>query len=303
MPEAVELQVKHGCDMVPEWERKTLSTAILNASSEFDTSDDFSRKIAKETNGDIAGDSQLRSAIGKFYGYRTIELNRLPGPAENQIRFFSGGQVALGGTQVDTPYLPPQDGIDLVLAVAQLNLQIAMAASLTSCDLSTFDGAARRLKAKVARSGFRQESGSQFSHLLEIPGVPNVPAALAEGRLGIEAVWQLRRSATARQFRQWLGEGGGRDGRELAKLYTQSLEKERWISSYPARTLRWSVIAAAGAIASRVAGIPGEIGVAALAGVDSLFVEKWLSGYSPRLFIDELKRLRIEPTLGSAAPN
>jgi hypothetical protein len=89
----------------------------------------------------------------------------------------------------------------------------------------------------------------------------------------------------------------------LAKLYTQSLEKERWISSYPARTLRWAVIAAAGAIASRVAGIPGEIGVAALAGVDSLFVEKWLSGYSPRLFIDELKRLRIEPTLGSAAPN
>jgi hypothetical protein len=38
--------------------------------------------------------------------------------------------------------------------------------------------------------------------------------------------------------------------------------------------LRWAVIAAAGAIASRVIGLPGEIAAVAAAGVDSLFVEK-----------------------------
>jgi hypothetical protein len=51
-----------------------------------------------------------------------LELNRLPGPEPNQIRFFSSLQLSRDGTEIVSPYSPPQDGVDLTLGAAQLNI-------------------------------------------------------------------------------------------------------------------------------------------------------------------------------------
>jgi hypothetical protein len=85
----------------------------------------------------------LREEIGRFYQFPpSIELNRLPGPAENQSRFVNSNKIISLSTQ-------PLDGIDLVLTVAHLNLQIAMSTCTGDCDLSTFDGAGQILRRKL----------------------------------------------------------------------------------------------------------------------------------------------------------
>jgi hypothetical protein len=286
--DALNLQLKHGCEGVPDWERAALFNAVMASCVEFAISDDLNRQIATETYRDIVDDHLLKNEIGRFYGFRTVELNRLPGPAANQLRFFNANQIASLTAE-------PKDDIDLTLIVAHLNLQIAMSNSVEGCDLSTFDGAARILKRKLERAGVRRKADPSFSRLLQIPGVPNVPIAVADGRLDLRTVWSARHSANARRFREWLAKANTNDGAELARLYVDTLSHEPIISCLPIRMLRWAVIAAAGAIASRVIGLPGEIAGVAAAGVDSLFVEKWLSGYSPALFLDELKRIRIQP--------
>jgi hypothetical protein len=80
-----------------------------------------------------------------------------------------------------------------------------------------------------------------------------------------------------------------------SRLYGELLRERGPIESLSVKALRWASLAAAAAIASRQAGVLGEIAAAVAAGVDSLFLEKWLAGWSPSLFIDELRTLRIEP--------
>jgi hypothetical protein len=294
--QAIDAQVKHGCHNVPDWERSPLISAISKAAIEFNTEDEFSRKVAQATYQDIAADTILKNEIGRMYGNQMLELDRLPGPEPNQIRFFNSLQISRDGTEIVSPYSPPRDGIDLTLAVAQLNVQLGMASWLDDCVLSTFDDAARILEAKIKRTTRKWRQGLAFYSVLQIPGVPNIQTAVADGRLELSAAWAARATTNARKFRTWLKSAGTSDGRELARLYVDLLGKHSVLGSLPVRALKWAILATAGAIASRQAGVLGEIATAAAGGIDSLFLEKWLSGWSPVLFIDELRRIRIEPT-------
>jgi hypothetical protein len=293
--EAIEAQAEYGCDNVPDWERSSLMSAISKATAEFSADDDFSRNIAQATYQDIAGDTRLKNEIGKMYGYGTLELNRLPGPEPNAIRFFSSLQVSRDGTKIVSPYSPPQDGIDLTLAVAQLNIQLAMASWVEDCDLSTFDDAIRILEEKVKRTGREWRSGLTFSRVLQIPGVPDIQMAVADGRLELSDAWAARATTNARKFRTWLKSADTSDGREVARSYMDLLGKPSLLGSLPVKVLRWATLATAGAVASRQVGVLGEVAAAAAAGIDGIFLEKWLSGWSPVLFIDELRHIRIEP--------
>lgn len=274
MDEAIEAQAEYGCDNVPDWERSSLMSAISKATAEFSTDDDFSRNVAHATYRDITGDTRLKNEIGRMYGYGTLELNRLPGPEPNQIRFFSSLQVSRDGTEIVSPYSPPQDGIDLTLAVAQLNIQLAMASRLEDCDLSTFDDAVRIVEAKIKSTGRKWRSGLAFSRVLQIPSVPDIQTAVAEGRLELSAAWAARATTNARKFRTWLKSADTSDGRELARSYMDLLGKPSLLGSLPVKALRWAIFATAGAIASRQAGVLGEIASAAAAGIDGVFFRK-----------------------------
>jgi hypothetical protein len=294
LAESIEAQATYGCGNVPEGERPSLIAALRNAAVEFDTGGDFGQQVPKATYGDIAGDPKLKNEIGTFYGFRNLELNRLPGPEANQLRFISGLQISRDGTEIVSPYAPPQDGIDPTLAVAQLNVQLAIAGSLDDCDLSTFDAAARLLEGKLKRAGKKWRNQAFFT-AFQIPGVPDVRTAVAEGRLDPTSLWAARGTPNAREFRRWLRSAGAADGRELSRLYVDLLRGKGPLDSLPTKALRWAILTAAAAVASRQAGVLGEIAAAAAAGIDSLFLDKWLSGWSPALFIDELRRIRIEP--------
>jgi hypothetical protein len=266
MDEAIEAQAEYGCDNIPDRERSSLTSAISKATVEFSTEDDFSCNIARATYQDIAGDTRLKNEIGRMYGYGTLELNRLPGPEANQIRFFSSLQVSRDGTEIVSPYAPPQDGIDLTLAVAQLNVQLAMASGLEDCDLSTFNDAVRILERKIKRRGRKWRSGLAFSRVLQIPDVPDIQMAVADGRLELSDAWAARATTNARRFRTWLKGADTSDGRELARSYTDLLGKPSLLGSLPVRALRWAILTSAAAIASRQAGVLGEITIGSSGG-------------------------------------
>jgi hypothetical protein len=170
-----------------------------------------------------------------------------------------------------------------------------MASRLEDCDLSTFDDAVRILAAKIKRTRRKWRSGLAFSSILQIPGVPDIQMAVADGRLELADAWAARATTNARKFRIWLKSADASDSRELARSYVDLLGSPSLLGSLPMKALRWAILATAGAIASRQAGVLGEIATAAAAGIDSVFLEKWLTGWSPVLFIDELRHIRIEP--------
>jgi hypothetical protein len=294
LPEAIEAQVRFGCDNVPTSESSPLISALSRATRVFDVTGNFGEQISKSTYSDIINDLDTKNEMGRLLGFRDATLSRLPGLGPNQLRFFNTLQISNDGSQIVSPYGPPQDAIDLTLSIAQLNIQIAMASSLEDCDLSTFDSAVRLLEGKLRRAGTKwinQELASAF----ELPGVPDVRRAVAEGRLDPSSLWAARQTSNAREFRKWLKAANVADGRELAHFYAHLLRERGLVETLPVKVLRWALLTAAAAVGARQAGVLGEIAAAAAAGVDSIFLEKWISGWTPSLFIDELRQIRIEP--------
>jgi hypothetical protein len=294
LAEAIEAQVRYGCDNVPDSESLSLILALSRAAAVFDTAGDFGQNISKSTYADIINDAGLKNDMGRFLGFRDMDLNKLPGPEPNQLRFYNGLQVSKDGNEIVSPYRPPQDAIDLTLAIAQLNIQVAIASSLEDCDLSTFDSAVRLLEGKLRRAGTKWINQA-LSSVFQLPGVPDVRGAVAEGRLDPSSLWVARDTPNAREFRKWLKAANAADNRELARLYVGSLRERGLVETLPVKALRWALLTTAAAVGARQAGVLGEIAAAAAAGVDSIFLEKWLSGWTPALFIDELRQIRIEP--------
>jgi hypothetical protein len=64
-----------------------------------------------------------------------------------------------------------------------------------------------------------------------------------------------------------------------------TLESIPFIDSLPIKTIRFLITTCAGLIEPLTGLTTGVI--------DSFFVQKWLAGYSPRLFIDDLRKLSI----------
>ena len=149
------------------------------------------------------------------------------------------------------------------------------------------------MREKVRRAGADDSLLAGFSNLLELNSIPDLQPAVANGELEFETIWELRNSEDASQFRQWLREAAPADARELERAYVAAISKEPLSATWPARAIRMVVTTAAGLIP----GIGGLIGGASAEVIDSFFIEKWLDGYSPKLFIDELQDL--EPEAGN----
>jgi hypothetical protein len=69
----------------------------------------------------------------------------------------------------------------------------------------------------------------------------------------------------------------------LEKAYVAALGKSTAYTSLPVRVLRCIITTSLGAVEP----ISGTL----VGAGDSFFIEKWLAGYSPRLFLDQMRRL------------
>lgn len=270
--EAPELQLAHYCPFIDRRERSRLIKQIAAASSpiEWDNTT-FMANVVNESYTDIISNPVLSDFAFRHEPPSTqrVNLASLSGIAANEFRFFGLDQI--------------RDGIDLVLRVAEINLEIMMAQRCSEADLGTSKGADNLLRAKIARMGGSSQLISSFQRLLELESIPDIRLAISAGDVSVPEIWKLRKKRHARRFRKWLRQAETRDARELEKAYVASLGKSSVFSSLPARALRFSITTAASA-ANPLLGALGGV-------VDSFFIDKWLGGYSPRLFLEDIRHL------------
>lgn len=265
---AAELQLTHMCPSIGRAERSCFLSGIARATTEVSMSGlTFDTKIERETYTDILNSEELKRLISELSGNpSTLDLKRVPGVKADGMKVSHNDSI--------------RDPPDMILRIAETNLSLLMANQIGGCDVYAPDGADRLLISKLARSGFSPSSLEKFASLLELANVRDPGVAVASAEITLEDIWKLRERTASRKFRQWLRRATPGDARDLEKMYVDSLGKRRFADGLPAKALRFTVTAAAGVVNP-------VFGVAAGA-VDSFFVDLWLKGYTPKLFLDEL---------------
>lgn len=274
LEDAPELQIKHKCPSIGVQDRSRLLQLIVSNSKPIDWDNDlFMKVIVHESYTDVISNEGLSDFVLRHEpaGTSSVKLPWLTAVGPDQLRVSNLERI--------------HDGVDLVLRVAEINLEILMAEVYDQCDIGTSDGAERILEHKLSRAGIRPSTESKFLSLIELTGTPDVRVAVSSGTVELSDILSLRNRKVSREFRKWLRNADPHDARELERLYVSSLGKSSVYSSLPVRVLRFVVTAAVGAL-NPIAGP-----VVSVSAVDSFFVEKWLQGYSPKLFLDELGKL------------
>ena len=268
---SIELQVFHGCPVISMAERERLCRLVRARTLPIEWEDKFfTDNIVTVSYADIGGDQTLFQFVRSHEpsDATAISLNRLTGLAPNQLRVSS--------------LKPPQDGVDLVLRVAELNLELALGSILGNLDVAISEGANRILSGKLRRVGVSPAALEQFLNLLELNDLPDLGRVVGEGQYSFADLWGLRQGGVATRFRQWLREAEAKDARDLERAYVASLGNRHAYSSLPLQTVRFALVTAWGVIEP----ISGT-----LAGVADFFLAQWLGGYSPKLFFDKVRAL------------
>jgi hypothetical protein len=271
---AIELQLQNQCESIGIKEHSKILQLILACSKPIDWDNPFFMKnIVHETYSDIMDDPWLSNFILLHESSGTksvnVELPRLSGVGPNQLKVSTIG--------------PIRDGVGLVLRIAEINLEIMMAQIYGNCDIGTSEGAEQIIKGKLTRAGIEPSAVSKFLSLLELTGIPNIGPAITSGSLELSKILDLRQKKVSQEFRKWLRNANASDARELERLYVESLGSTSFFTSLPVRILRFAVTTAVGLVHP----IAGTVASA----MDSFFIEKWLNGYSPKLFLNELGKL------------
>jgi hypothetical protein len=170
-----------------------------------------------------------------------------------------------------------------VVQVAEANMDIVSAEFAGGTDIYTSRGMDAVLKAKLLRAGLHSSQLEGFIQLLKINSIPDIRPAIESGALTVPQVWKIRQSRRAQHFREWLARAAADSSDDLVRLYRESLEQTSLMESLPARIIRYGIITAVGLSHPVVAAGAGL--------VDTLFTEKYIKGYRPKLMFNELAKL------------
>lgn len=272
---AVELQLRNQCTSISSEERTKLLDLIRACTKSIAWENDiFMKRIVHESYTDIMNNPVLSDFVLNKEGLTdtAVDLRQLSGVNPNQFRISGLRDI--------------RDGVDLVLRVAEINMEILLAHLYQQCDIGTSEGAEMLLKGKLLRCGIQPSSAEKFLSLVELRRVPDIGQGVESGSVTLGDILALRKKKVAREFRQWLRSCNAKNGRELEQIYVKALESSGKYASLPARVLRFIVTTAAGVLHPIVG--------PAMTAIDSFFVEKWLAGYSPKLFLNEVARLPTE---------
>ena len=176
--------------------------------------------------------------------------------------------------------------MDLVLRVAEVNVDLWDASRLGNADLFAAVGSDQLLKEKLARQGAAQSTIDGFQRLLDLTDMPDIAAAVSGGFLSLPDVIEIRQTKHAAEFRQWLRTASPQDARDLERAFVASVSRPTLTDSLPLKALRFVITTAAGLVLPVAGGI-------VVSAVDSFVVDRWLQGFSPTMFLDDLRRLEL----------
>lgn len=262
LEEAAASMVKHGLDDLKADQRQRLLHLVLQRSSN-------AGRVAftDETHRDLASSPDLLAFLQEHepQGATGVNLRALSGIEPGKVR---------------TPSRHLRDGIDLALRIAEINFELGVSAR-HQWDLGTSPGTEILLANKLQRAGASSPHRENFARLLDLEGVPDIRPAVENGALPLDELVVLRSTRGAARFREWLHGTGARSPRELERAYVEAVGARA--GSLPTRTIRVLATIAASAV-DPVSGIVAAVG-------EGFFVDEWLHGYSPKLFVERMRRL------------
>lgn len=270
---AIDLQLRYSVPSIGRLEREELIADILSHTQSVNYEEPiFTDHVANESYKDIVNSTILSAQIKDLSNISTpIDLRWLDGLGDNQIKVSSSEpEQASASTEV-------------VLKIAEVNLLILMAAQAGNCDLHLPKDAYILLREKLARCGAEAQLLEQFVNLLDLAQVPDVGVAVETGDLSFDDIWRLRQGRASKRFREWLRATEAVDSRELERLYVESLGQPGIKDSLPLKVVRFALTTTAGVL-HPVMGM-------AVSAIDSFFVDQLLKGYTPKVFLDQLRSL------------
>ncbi len=283
--DAIELQLKNMCPELASTARTRLVDAVMaNSSIQSVSREFFLCNIARETYLDVMGIQDLRDFALKIDPSPSggqINLRCLPGNAPNEHRVLGSG-------------VSVRDGIDLLIRVAEINAEVVTASLAGNADIQTSAGADRLLKGKIMRAGLRPSLKPGFMSISELARVLDIGHAVEAGDVMLPDIWIMRTKRSAKQFRMWLATLETCDPRELAQLSVEVVGRRSRAWRLPMRIVRACSVGLASTLLGVAAGPEaGFVGGLGLTAVDSYFVQRWVEGYSPKVFMDGLMALPV----------
>lgn len=271
LEKSIELQLAHNCSSFSKSEKQSLKRLILANSRKVEYDNEiFLKDIVKETYTDIITDPALSNFVllNSSGQPKRLNLERLEEVEPNSMK---------------TSYrFPLSSPVDLVLRIADINMELLMGSMLTGCDLHSSRGADRLLRGKLARAGISPTKHDQCVQLFNLNGIPDVAVAISEKKVSISEIWDFRQKKISGDFRNWLAEISLSNARELEQRFVESLKESTFYESLPIRYLRVALTSAAGIINPAV-GVGASF-------ADSL-IGRWIGKSSPKVFMDELQKL------------
>jgi len=274
---SLEIQLNNNLQTLSKRQHNSLIQKVL----ENTTHTNFNQKffmdnIVKESYSDIMKSPSLLEMVKKHGKKRpdgSIDLERLLEVPSNKTRVLQqDGQLT--------------DIADLVLRVAEINMEIAMAAQTENADLFTSQGTDNLLRQKLIRSKVPQKLLNGFLKVLDLTRIPDIRPAVEKGDLTLTEIWKIRHSTKGKKFREWLRKADIKSARDLERKYVEAISQNTLADSLPLRTMRFVITYLVGIIDPSI-GIGSSI-------IDSFFIDNWLKGYSPKLFLDDLQKLVVE---------
>jgi hypothetical protein len=276
---AVDLQLRHGVSSLSLQHRESLIKKVIARSQSVDYSDEFfTKNVVNESYADIRDTPELRKyliQLSTAAGHprsEPIDIVRVPGLEARAFQIAGDGVV--------------RNPADLVVRVAEANMEVVLADLAGGTDLLVSSGTEKLLKQKVLRANSPPVSLEGFGRLLDLNKIPDIRAAVESGGLSLSELWKVRQSSNGRRFRKWLSEAELESGRDLERLYVESLGQSSLVESLPLRVLRFALTTIVDSASTAHPAVGLGVGI-----VDNFFVEKFLKGYRPKLMFDELKKL------------
>ena len=268
---SVEAQVTNSIVTLPHKQKSRLVEQVINNSLR--QMEPELQIIKEETAQDLSKNISLNRALHNYEGGKSnrVNIQRLSGIGDNQIRILSNNSI--------------NDGVSLFLNIAEFNKIILNSSSIRNCDLLMPNGTIDLFKSKLLRSLVRPNLINQFFSLLTQVELPDIRPAIENGEIQFSDIIKLRNRYRSRQFRKWIHGKKVVGASDLQQAYIRSLYSLNH-QSLPKRVLRKFATMAASSIN------PLEYFGSNV--VESYFVEKWLGGYNPSLFLDDVGALPID---------
>ncbi|MFC2008965.1 hypothetical protein ACFLUT_02815 [Chloroflexota bacterium] len=274
--EAVQLQLRHRLEGVPEQVRDSIASLV--GLSTIDTSLPlFQSRVADETYRDIAASRLLH---GRFLA-NPSDLAHLPGVGPNEMRTYMRRRHVLSAG----------DGIDIALRVAMANLEIYLAEESGTRDMAPPPGFDGILGAKATRYTGNAEAAKSFSALLRVEGVPDLATQIVQGELTLAHLWDFGNQQTSAQFREWFEEVGPSNPDVVLQEYTKCLRTSSGFASTPGKLIRFIVLQCVGLALAPVTGVGSLALTGAASAVDCFLLDRIRLGFNPRYFVDDLRHV------------